>query len=178
MRVRVHVGVDAQGHSRDFSEFRGYGVDPFQFRKRFQAEIEDLVFDRQFDLLGALSDARVDAFLRIAARVDDALKLAAGNDVEAGAGLGEKFQDVDIAAGFHREADLARIPFQGLREIVVALFYVRSAVKVERRPEFAGRVFYAHSLAVELFIFPLEIFLLHVVLKLKRAFQIWFLQFQ
>ena len=72
-------------------------VDQRQFRLRFAIEVLTSRRQRLVDLAARFPDSRKNHRLRIAAGLQHAIQLAAGNDVEARAGLRQQLQDRQIA---------------------------------------------------------------------------------
>ena len=129
----VHVGVDADGEAGLLAEARGLGVDQREFRLRFAVEAVDAAFQRVFHFRGGLADAGEDDLRGVAAGLKDAVQLAAGDDVETRAGLGQQRQHGQRGVGLHRVANGVRQGAERLR--VSGIVLAGSPGWNRRRPE-------------------------------------------
>lgn len=105
VRLRVDVGVQPECDRGDTSEFGGHRRDRVEFPFALDVEHQDLRLERCADLIIRLADAGEHDFRRIGAGLLHAVQLAAGDDVEAAAGLAEQLEDAEIRVGLHRVAD-------------------------------------------------------------------------
>ena len=103
--VRVHAGVDAHGHRRDFFQAGGDPADAGQFLRAFRIETIHVAAQCELDLALRFADARENAGLRGAAGGDDPAQFAFAHDVEAGAEIGQDAQDGQVRIRFDGEAD-------------------------------------------------------------------------
>ena len=112
----------------------GLGVDQREFRLGFAIEAVDAAFQRIFHFRGGLADAGEDDLRRVAARLKDAVQFAAGDDVEARAGLGQQRENGERRVGLYRVTDGVR---QGAERLVYAAIVLRGSPGWNRRrPEF------------------------------------------
>jgi hypothetical protein len=65
----------------------------------------DAGFKRRAHFLARLADAGEDDLVRAAAGRQDPRQFTAGNDVEAGAEIGEELEDGEVGVGLDRVAD-------------------------------------------------------------------------
>ena len=103
--VGVDVGVHAEGDRRALAELGGHVVQAVELGGGFDVEAADAGLEGEAHLVDALADAREDHLARVAAGRQHAGQLAAGDDVEAGAELGEHRQDAQAGVGLDRVAD-------------------------------------------------------------------------
>ena len=89
----VDVGVDAEGDAGGFAVAGGDGADELELGFAFAVEGMDAGGEGVFDLVAGFADAGEDDFGGVAAGLEDAEEFAAGDDVEAGSGFGEKAED-------------------------------------------------------------------------------------
>ena len=108
MRVGLDVGIHAQSHARLHAAPVRQSVDQRQLRLRFAIENENSGGQRRVDFGRGFADAREYDLLGIAAGLQHAKQLAAGNDVESRSGLGQQPQHGQVAIGLHRVADGVR----------------------------------------------------------------------
>ena len=106
-----------------------------QFRLAFDVETQDVLVERVFDFFPRFADAGESAFPRIASGFEDAEKFAAGNDIEAGAGLGEQFQDGAIRVRFDRVANEVIERRERRIEPAIVIEDRARAIDIERRAE-------------------------------------------
>src|SRR5262249_1711950 len=83
-------------------------VDQGQLRLRLAVEAVDAAGEGVLHLVRRLTDAGENDLSRIAAGLENAVQLAAGNDVEARARLGQQRQDGKRRVRLHGIADLMR----------------------------------------------------------------------
>ncbi len=77
MRLRVDVGIHAQGNGCPLAGLAGDGVEPLQFRRGFDVETEDAGRQGLTHFFFSLADPGKHHFGRIAASGDDARQLPA-----------------------------------------------------------------------------------------------------
>ena len=93
MRPGVDVGIDAQADARAPAGVARDLAQLLELADAFDVEAEDVGLERAPHLGARLADAREDDAGRVAAGGEDALELAAGDDVEAAAAAREPLQD-------------------------------------------------------------------------------------
>src|ERR1019366_24176 len=108
MRGGIDIRVHAERETRRDAEFRRNGVDFRKLRFRLAIEVADAVVERQLDFRSRFADAGEHDTGRIAAGLQYTVQLAAGDDVEAGAGAGQQRQNAQCGIRFHRIADHVR----------------------------------------------------------------------
>ena len=90
MCARIDVGIDAHGN-RSAQVLRARdAIDVFQLRFALDVEAVYMLIEGVLDFLTRLAHAGERALGRITTRRQDAMKLAAGNDVKAGSGIGQQ----------------------------------------------------------------------------------------
>ena len=100
MRSRIDIGISAQSN-RCAQVFRTCeAIDVIQLRFALDIEAVNTLLERVFDLLTRFAHSGERAARRIAPSCDHTIKLAAGNDVEARARIGEQVQDRAIRVRF------------------------------------------------------------------------------
>src|SRR5204862_5679343 len=90
------------------------------------------------DLFVGLADSGEDDLLGRESAGESRAQLAAGDDVRAGAEIGEDLQDREARVRLGRVADQVRHRGKRRVEPAVVLFDQRTAVDVDRRPDGAG----------------------------------------
>jgi hypothetical protein len=105
VRVGLDVGVHPDGDRRDLAHLARDFVDELQLRLGLDVEAVNPLLQRVADLLPGLADAREGAFRRVAAGLQHAEKLAAGDDVEPRAPLREQVEHGDVRVCLHGVAD-------------------------------------------------------------------------
>src|SRR4029077_15873436 len=93
VRVRINIGIGAQGNRRAQIFLASDAINTFQLGLALDIEAVYAVFDPVLDFLARFAYAGKSAFCRIAACREHTKKLAAGNDVETSARGGEQLQD-------------------------------------------------------------------------------------
>ena len=96
------------------------------------------MLERVFDFVPRFAYAGERALRRIAAGLEHAKKLAAGNDVESGACIGEQFQDRAIRVRLDRITNQVIQRRERGVESRLVIENCPRAVDVSRRPEFRG----------------------------------------
>src|SRR6185437_7325607 len=92
MRSRVEIGIDAQADRRLNPEPLRDRGDAAQLGTRLDVDHQDIGFERSFDLVVGLADARKDDLAWIGARLETSHPLAGRNYIAAGAQIGEKLE--------------------------------------------------------------------------------------
>ena len=150
MRVGEDVGIDAQGEAGDALEFAGAGGKQGEFGFALDVELEDAGVEREVDFRGGLADAgEDDAADGFGCGGEDALKFAAGDDVETRAMRGEELEDGERGVGFDGVADEVIAAREGLLKEAEALGDLVGGVDVERGPVAAGKGFERDFAAVQ-----------------------------
>ena len=98
MRLRIDVGVDAQADARPPAGGLSDDAQQLELADAFDVEAEDAERERALHLRACLADAREDDPLRRAAGGEDALELAARDDVEAAAAAREPLQNGEASS--------------------------------------------------------------------------------
>ena len=121
MRLRVDIGIDAQAHRCFYPELTGDGIEALQFSGGLDVETENAGVQRLLHLGRRFSNAGENDFLRVGARCQHALQLAAGDNIETGAHTGKEVQDGEIGVGFDCVADERILASRMLGEYVLKL---------------------------------------------------------
>jgi len=111
VRVRlgiVDVGVQAQGAADGLARLAGQAGNILELGLALDVEQADAGRDRLADLPVGLADAGVDDFSAVGPDGAGAGKLAAADDVEAAAGLGQELEDMKVRKRLYRKADRRR----------------------------------------------------------------------
>jgi hypothetical protein len=124
-------------------------VEPRELRLAFDVEREDLVLERQLDFRLGLADAGEDAAFDVRAGHQHPPELAAADEIETRAQVGEVTQDRDVGVGLHRVADLDIKPGQAAGQPRVVVGHRRRAVDVGGRAVEAGDLGEVDGLAVK-----------------------------
>ena len=152
MGLGVHVRVHAQRDRRAAAQRLRHAVQPAQFGGGLHVEAVDAGGQRLAHLGLGLSYTGEHHLAGIAAGAQHALQLAAGDDVEAGAGLSQRLQHRQVGVGLHREAHQVVHRRQRAVEGAVALQQGVARVQVQRRAmlrsEIGDRNLFGQQLAV------------------------------
>ena len=138
MRLGVDVGIDAQRHVRGVSEALGHLAQRAQLGLALDVEAEDALLQRVGHLLARLADAGEDDLVCRHAGGERAPQLALGDDVHAGAKLGERAQHRLVRVGFDGIADERVLPGEGFRQHAVVPLQRRRRIAIERRSHLGG----------------------------------------
>jgi hypothetical protein len=150
VRLRVHVGIHAQGDRRARAELARDLVQRAQLAHRLHVEEQDLRLQRVAHLVPRLADAGKDDFLRRHARPQRAMQLAAGDDVGAGAGPGQRRDHGQVRIRLDRIADEMRQVLEGVVVRAIAVEQRGFRVHVRRCADGVGELRQRHRLAAEL----------------------------
>ena len=140
MSGRVHIGIDADGEAGLFAEASRLGVDQREFRLGFAIETVYAAFQSIFHFRGGFADAGKHDLRRVSARLQDAVQLAAGDDVEARAGLGKNAENGQRGVGLHRIANRVRQVAERLRISRVVPADSLAGIDVSRRAGLVRKV--------------------------------------
>ena len=110
----IHIGIHANGESGLNAAARRHGIDQRQLRFRLAIEAVNAAGQRVFDFAGGLAHAGEDHPRWVAAGLQHAKQFAAGNDVEARAGLRQQGENGQRGVGFYRIADGVRNTAEGV----------------------------------------------------------------
>ena len=140
MRLRVDVGIDAQADARAPARSARDLAQQLELADALDVEAEDVERERALHLGARLADAREDDPLRRAAGGEDALELAARDDVEAAAAAREPLQDGERRVGLDGIAE--QMVASGERTLVggEGARHRRARIDVERRAEAARQL--------------------------------------
>ena len=154
MRAGIDVGVDAQADASAAPVLARHLGQHAELGLALDVEAEHAGVERLAHLAARLADPREDHPRRVAAGDEDAIELAAGDDVEAAAGLGEGLQHCQRRIGLHRVAD--EVVAAGERALPAGRGVTHGAARidVERRAVALGERAQRALLDVELAVAP------------------------
>ncbi len=138
VRLGVDVGIDAQRHVRGVPEAFGDLAQRAQLGLALDVEAEDALLQRVGHLLARLADTGEDDLVRRHAGGEGAAQLALGDDIHAGAELGERAQHRLVGVGLDGIADERVLPGEGFRQHAVVPLQRRRRIAIEGRAHLGG----------------------------------------
>ena len=146
VRVRIDIGVSTQSDRRT-QIFRDCdSADMFQLRFTLNVEAVNALLERELNLLTRLAHPGERATRRINPGCYHTIKLAAGNDVEAGAGLCQQLQDRASRVRFDRVTNQVIKRRQRRIEPRIVIENCSRTVNVKWRAKFLG-----HDCKIDIF---------------------------
>ncbi len=138
MRLRIHVGVDAEGDRCLLACLDRALIEDFELRFGFDVEAVNSGLKREIHLTGRLADTgEHDAACRNAGG-ERAAQFAFGNDVDAGAELAERLQHRLVRIRLHGVADHGVDIAEGFGEDAVVALKRCGRIAIERRADGLG----------------------------------------
>ncbi len=125
VRVRIDVGIDANGDRRLYAELAGDVVDARQLGLALDVERENAALERQLDLGFGFADAGKHAALHVCTCREHATEFAGANEIERGAEAREMPQHREAGVGLHRVAELDIEPPQAASQTVIIVSHRR-----------------------------------------------------
>src|SRR6266704_3196624 len=146
MRGWIDVGIDANSNRRAQIFRARDAIDVFQLRFALNVETVHALIERVFDFLTRFAYAGEGAPGGIAARGEDAMKFAAGYDVEAGSRVTEQLEDRPIRVRFDSVTNQMIQRGERSIESCVMIENCPRAVDVKWRAKFVG-----HARKIDIF---------------------------
>ena len=131
----VDIRVDAQRHAGRPAGLARKCVQKLKLGLGFHVEAADIVLERGGDLVRRLADAGKDDAVACNARRQRPAQFALGDDVHAGAEIGQGLQDCLVGIGLDRIAQQMIGAREGLRVDPVVAFERRGRIAIERRAD-------------------------------------------
>ena len=138
VRAGIDVRVDAHGNAGGVAGLLREARQQIEFGLGLDVEAVDVGCERGAQLGLGLADAGEHDFPRRDAGCQGALQLAAGDDVGAGAALGQGAQHRLIGIGLHGVADQHVLAGEGVREHAVVPLQGGGGIAVERGADGGG----------------------------------------
>ena len=149
VRLRIHVGIHAQGHRGFLAHGAGHLVDELQLHLGFDVEGIDALLEGVCDFLPRLAHAGKGARVGASARFDHAEKFTARDNVKTRALPRQQVEHGEVRVRFHGETNPVIETGQRLVQAAVMITDRLCAIDVEGRAVLRGQTLEGDALAIQ-----------------------------